>query len=107
MTPIVGTWLGLPLDIVDVLILAIARHEAAAGLTFQMVDAGKLNFIQCIVTVVITTMFVPCFANVVAMCKQMGVKTGLAMAAAINVSSFILAGILNWILIAASTLIGR
>lgn len=99
MSPIVEGWLGLPRDIVDVLILAIARHEAAAGLTLRMVDAGELNYIQCIVTVVITTMFVPCFANVVAMCKQMGVKTGLAMAAAINTSSFILAGILNWILV--------
>jgi ferrous iron transport protein B len=99
MSPIVEGWLGLPRDIVDVLILAIARHEAAAGLTLRMVDDGALNYIQCIVTVVITTMFVPCFANVVAMCKQMGVKTGLAMAAAINTSSFILAGILNWILV--------
>jgi len=99
MKPIVENWLGLPRDIVDVLILAIARHEAAAGLTLKMVDAGVLNYIQCIVTVVITTMFVPCFANVVAMCKQMGVKTGIAMALAINTSSFILAGILNWILI--------
>jgi ferrous iron transport protein B len=104
MSPIVEGWLGLPRDIVDVLILAIARHEAAAGLTLKMVDSGALNYVQCIVTVVITTMFVPCFANVVAMCKQMGIKTGLAMALAINVSAFILAGILNWILIFA---IGR
>jgi ferrous iron transport protein B len=99
MSPIVEGWLGLPRDIVDVLILAIARHEAAAGLTLRMVDAGALNYVQCIVAVVITTMFVPCFANIVAMCKQMGIKTGLAMAFAINISAFILAGILNWILI--------
>ncbi len=99
MRPIVEGWLGLPRNIVDVLILAIARHEAAAGLTLRMVDAGELNYIQCIVTVVITTMFVPCFANVVAMCKQMGIKTGLAMAFAINISAFFLAGILNRILV--------
>jgi len=99
MSPIVEGWLGLPRDIVDVLILAIARHEAAAGLTLKMVDSGALNYIQCIVTVVITTMFVPCFANIVAMCKQMGIKTGLAMAFSINISAFILAGILNWILV--------
>jgi len=99
MRPIVEDWLGLPRDILDVLILAIARHEAAAGLTLKMVDAGALNYVQCIVTVVITTMFVPCFANVVAMCKQLGIKTGLAMAFAINISAFFLAGILNWILV--------
>jgi ferrous iron transport protein B len=99
MRPIVEGWLGLPRNIVDVLILAIARHEAAAGLTLRMVDAGALDYVQCIVTVVITTMFVPCFANVVAMCKQMGIKTGLAMAFAINISAFFLAGILNRILV--------
>ena len=99
MSPIVVRWLGLPRDIVDVLILAIARHEAAAGLTLNMVDSGSLNYIQCIVTVVITTMFVPCFANVVAMCRQMGMKTGISMALAINMSSFVLAGFLHWILV--------
>jgi len=99
LSPIVVGWLGLPLDIVDALILSLARHEAAAGLLLDMVDAGSLNFIQCVVAVTITTMFVPCFANIVAMCKEMGVKTGLAMMVAINMSSFVLAGILNWILV--------
>jgi len=99
LSPVVVGWLGLPIDIVDALILSLARHEAAAGLLLNMVDSGALNFIQCVVAVTITTMFVPCFANIVAMCKQMGVKTGLAMAVAINVSSFVLAGILNWILV--------
>jgi ferrous iron transport protein B len=99
LSPIVVSWLGLPLDIVDALILSIARHEAAAGLLLRMVDAGELNYVQCIVAVVITTMFVPCFANIVAMCKEMGVRTGIAMVVAINASSFLLGGILNWTLI--------
>ena len=99
LSPVVVGWLGLPLDIVDAMILSLARHEAAAGLLLNMVDEGSLNFIQCIVAVTITTMFVPCFANIVAMCKEMGVKVGLSMTAAINLSSFVLAGILNWILV--------
>ena len=99
LSPIVVNWLNLPIDIVDAFILSLARHEVAAALLLNMVDAGALSYIQCIVAVVITTMFVPCFANIVAMCKEMGVKTGIAMALAINISSFILAGILNWILI--------
>jgi len=99
LRPIVVTWLGLPLDIVEVLILSLARHEAAAGLLLGMVNRGALTYVQTITAVVITTMFVPCFANIVAMCREVGVKTGLIITAAINVSSFILAGILNWILI--------
>ena len=99
LKPIVVTWLGLPLDIVEVLILSLARHEAAAGLLLGMVDRGALTYIQTITAVVITTMFVPCFANIVAMCREVGIKTGLIITAAINLSSFVLAGIMNWILI--------
>ncbi|UCF96867.1 MAG: ferrous iron transport protein B [Spirochaetaceae bacterium] len=99
LRPIVVTWLGQPLDIVEVLILSLARHEAAAGLLLGMVDRGALTYIQTITAVVITTMFVPCFANIVAMCRQLGIKTGLIITAAINISSFILAGFLNWTLV--------
>ncbi len=98
--PIITNWLGLPIDMVDALILTMARHEAAAGLILKMVNAGDLTYIQSIVAVVITTMFVPCFANIVAMCKEVGLKTGLIMTLIINVSSFVLAGLLNWLLIA-------
>ncbi len=98
-SPVVTGWLGLPINMVDALILTIARHEAASGLILKMVEAGSLNYIQCIVAVVITTMFVPCFANIVAMCKEMGVKTGLFMAFLVNISGVILAGLLNWILL--------
>jgi ferrous iron transport protein B len=96
--PVVVGWLGLPLDIVEVLILSLARHEAAAGLLLGMVNRGALTYVQTITAVVITTMFVPCFANIVAMCRGIGVKSGLIITGAINVSSFVLAGILNWIL---------
>lgn len=93
--PIVTGWLGLPIDMVDALILTLARHKAASGLILKMVDAGSINYIQCIVAVVITTMFVSCFANIVAMCKEMGVKTGFLMAVMVNISAIILAGVLN------------
>ncbi len=99
LRPIVSGWLGLPLNIVEVLILSLARHEAAAGFLLAMVDGGALNYVQTITAVVITTMFVPCFANIVAMCRQVGVKTGLLITVIINISSFILAGILRWILL--------
>ena len=99
LKPVIVTWLGLPLNMVEVLILSFARHEAAAGLLLNMVDMGGLNYIQSIVAVVITTMFVPCFANIVAMCRTIGVGKGIVSTLVINISSFVLAGILNWVLI--------
>ena len=99
LSPIVNGLLGLPLQMVDALILCMARHEAAAGLIIKLIEAGQLNYVQCIVAVTITTMFVPCFANIMAMFKELGVKRALSMAVIINASSFLIAGVLNWVLV--------
>ena len=99
LKPVVVSWLGLPLNMIEVLILTMARHEAAAGLIYSLVNQGALNYIQSIVAVTITIMFVPCFANIVAMCRQVGLRAGILITLAINLSSFILAGALNWLLV--------
>ncbi len=100
LSPVIKGLLGFPLEMVDVLILCMARHEAAAGLIIKLIEKGKLNFVQCIVAVTITTMFVPCFANIMAMIKELGAKRALIMTVIINMSAFLIAGGLNWALIA-------
>jgi len=99
LSPVIQGWLGLPLEMVDALILCMARHEAAAGLIIKLIGDGLLNFTQCIVAVVITTMFVPCFANIMAMIKELGTYRAIMMTVMINASSFVIAGCLNWALI--------
>ncbi|MBF0521942.1 MAG: ferrous iron transporter B [Candidatus Omnitrophica bacterium] len=98
LNPLMVGWMGLPSSMVDVFILAFARREAAAGLIYKMVDAGALTYIQSIVAVVITTIFYPCFASVIALSKEMGVKTAVVMSILFIVVSFSFAGILNWLL---------
>lgn len=95
LRPLITGWVGLPVDTVDALILSMARHEAAAGLLLRMVNAGALDAAQAVVAVSITTMFVPCIANIVSMFRVLGWKAGLAETIAINVSAFALAGVLN------------
>ena len=99
LSPIMIGFLGLPLEMVDALILCMARQEAAAGMIIKLIERGQLNYVQCIVSVTITTMFVPCFANIMAMVKELGAKSAIIMAVVINVSTFIIAGALNWILV--------
>jgi ferrous iron transport protein B len=99
LSPLMKGWLGLPLEMVDALIVCMARHEAAAGMIIRMLEKGQLDYRQCIVAVTITTMFVPCFANIIAMIKELGTIKALFMAVIINISAFLLAGILNWILV--------
>ncbi|MHC4733563.1 MAG: ferrous iron transport protein B, partial [Planctomycetota bacterium] len=66
LEPVMIGFLGLPVQMVDALILCMARHEAAAGLIIKLIEKGQLDYVQCIVAVTITTMFVPCFANIMA-----------------------------------------
>lgn len=100
LKPIVVSWMGLPIEMVEALILLIAREEAAAGLILRLSNMGMLNAVQSIIAVVVTTMFIPCFANIVAMFKEAGVKVGILMLIGINVSTILLAGMLNWALLA-------
>ena len=104
LNPVMTGLLGLPLQMVDALILSMARHEAAAGLIIRLIEKGQLNYVQCIVSVTITTMFVPCFANIMAMMKQLGAKRAVASVIVINCTAILIAGILNWFLV---TTVGR
>jgi len=99
LKPVVNDLLGLPLQMVDALILSMARHEAAAGLIIKLIKAGQLNYIQCITAVTITTLFVPCFANITAMVKEIGIKRAVASVIIINCTAVCVAGILNWVLV--------
>jgi ferrous iron transport protein B len=99
LSPIVTGLLGLPIKMTEVLILAMASRGVAGGLLLNIIDKGMLDYRQCIVGVVVTGVFIPCFANIAAMCKMLGNRAGILMAAAITVSGIMLAGALNWILI--------
>jgi ferrous iron transport protein B len=99
LRPVITGWLGLPVDMVDALILGLARNEAAAGLLLRMVGAGTLNASQALIAVLITTTYIPCFANVVSMFRVLGWKAALAEALAISTSAFVLVGGLNRLLL--------
>ena len=100
LRPVINGLLGLPSKMVDALILSMARHEAAAGLIMRLVEKGELDYVQCIVAVTVTTMFVPCFANIMAMAKEARAKRALLMVIMINLTAIFVAGVLNWVLTA-------
>ena len=97
LSPIIEGFLGFPKEMVDVLIVCIARHEAAAAMIINLVEKGLLNYVQCIVAVIII-MMIPCFANIGSMIKELGLKSALSTVVIIYVGAFLLAGSLNWIL---------
>ena len=99
LKPVITGFLGFPLEMVDVLVLLMAKHEAASGMLIKLVNNGQLNYLQTIVAVALTMMFVPCLTNIVAIFKEQGPKKATIMVLSINITAIAVAGLLNSILL--------
>jgi len=102
LRPLITGWLGLPLDMVDALLLTFARSEAAAGFVLRMSHQGLLNGMQAIVAVVLLTTFAQCFANIAAMFKEIGARAAVFIVIGIYVAAFVYTGAVHWFLVLAS-----
>jgi ferrous iron transport protein B len=93
--PFMTRWLGLPVDMVDALLLTLARSEAAAGVVLKMSRDGILNGAQSVVAVVLLTTFAQCFANIAAMFKEIGAKAAIITVACIYLLAFVYTGVVH------------
>jgi ferrous iron transport protein B len=97
MAPVIVGLLGLPIEMVDALLLTLTRTEIGAGYILQLSNAGMLSNSQSMVAVVLTTTFIPCSAHVAAMVKERGIRMVVLILSAICVSSFLLSWVLKLI----------
>ena len=79
IAPFIVTYLHLPMAMVDAFLLCLLRLEAGAVVVLKLAQTGELDYIQTIVAVIVMTGFVPCFANTMAIVKELGIKTALWM----------------------------
>nr|AMP41519.1 ferrous iron transport protein FeoB [uncultured Nitrospirota bacterium] len=98
LSPLVTGFLGLPLDMVEALILVMATRSLSVVVISDLAEKGQLDIVQCIIAVTLTTMFFPCFANIGSITKQLGVKRTGIIVFAITASSLLIAGGTNWVL---------
>lgn len=98
LKPLVVSLLDLPISMVDVFLLCLLRLEAGAVIVLKMAQNQELDPIQIVVSLVVITAFVPCFANIMAMIKMLGVKTAAFMVFVINASAFAIGGVLSFVL---------
>jgi ferrous iron transport protein B len=106
LAPLITGWLGLPLDMVDALLLTLARSEAAAGYVLQMSRAGTLNGMQSALAVILLTTFAQCFANIAAMFKEVGAKAALIIMTSVYVMSFVYTGAVHELLMLIKGVVG-
>jgi ferrous iron transport protein B len=98
LAPVITGWMGLPVDMVDALLLTLARSEAAAGYILQMSRAGVLNGMQSALAVILLTTFAQCFANIAAMVKEIGPRAAFAIMACVYAASILYTGAVHALL---------
>ncbi|MCX8070234.1 MAG: ferrous iron transport protein B [Thermodesulfovibrionales bacterium] len=98
LEPIVKGALGLPNDMVEALIVLLARREASVAIIAKLIESNLLDYVQSIVAVTLTTMFFPCIANVGSIIKMLGLKSAMIMVTVITISSVIVMIFVNWLL---------
>jgi ferrous iron transport protein B len=96
--PVVVRFLGLPAKATEVFLLGFLRRDYGAAGLFLMAQAGELNPVQIVVSLVTITLFVPCLANFFMIIKERGLGQALAIAGFIFPFAFLVGGGLNYLL---------
>ncbi len=83
--PIVTGALGLPSDSAGVFVMGFLRRDYGAAGLFKMAQDGSLTGVQSVIALTVMTLFVPCVANLLMIIRERGLRTGLAILAAVTV----------------------
>ena len=94
--PLVSGWLGLPPEASAAFVMGFLRRDFGATGLFAMSSA--LSPIQAVVGMITITLFIPCFASLMMMVKEQGMKTAMAMVATIVPFAFLVGGLFNIVL---------
>lgn len=94
--PLVTGWLGLPKEASAAFVMGFLRRDFGATGLFAMAD--QLSPIQAIVGMITITLFIPCFASLLMMVKEQGLRVAAAMVAIIVPFAFFVGGLFNFAL---------
>ncbi len=96
--PLLVSFLNLPVQVVDAFLLSLSRKEAGAVILLNLAQQQQLDYIQATVGIIVLTCFFPCFANIMAMGKELGTRSAFLMLLVIMAVSVIIGGMVNYIL---------
>ncbi len=99
MEPLVVNWLGLPADASEAFLMGFMRRDFGATGLFIMEANGLLTAQQVVVAMVAITLFIPCVASVFMIARERGKWTAAGMVVLIFPLAFLIAGLLDKILI--------
>lgn len=101
--PVVEGLLGLPGQAAQAFIMGFFRRDYGAAGLYQLQQAGALDIVQVLVSLVVITLFVPCIANFLVIVKERGWRTALGIATFILPYAVLVGALVNAI---ARTVVG-
>lgn len=96
--PIVVSFMGLPAKAAEAFLIGFLRRDYGAAGLFKLAEAGQMDHVQIVVSLITVTLFIPCIANFFMVVKERGMKTAIAMSAFIFPLAFLVGGVANGIL---------
>ena len=97
-SPLVVSFLSLPIKVVDGFILCLGSQALGAAVLLNMAREGGLSYINTIVCIVVIMGLIPCLNSIMAMIKQLKLKQSLIMLPLMAASSILAGGVINWFL---------
>jgi ferrous iron transport protein B len=98
LSPLVTGWLGLPAEATFALLGGFLRRDYGAAGFFALAREGRLDAGQVVVSLVTLTLFVPCFAQLLVMIKERGLRAALATAAVVTGLALLAGGLVRALL---------
>ena len=93
--PLVTGLLGLPAETASAFVMGFFRRDYGAAGLYQVHQAGGMDTLQILVSLVVITLFVPCVANLLVIIKERGWKTALAIVGFIVPYSILVGTVVN------------
>lgn len=98
LTPLVTTFLDLPKQFAETIILGLFRKDIGVVHLYDLANNGFLNSIQVLVSITFLTLSFPCLAFLFALIKERGWRFSIIVFVISTVYAFLLSAALNAIL---------
>jgi len=93
--PVVVGLLGLPAQAATAFLMGFFRRDYGAAGLYQLQQAGALDLVQTLVSLIVITLFVPCIANFLVIIKERGLRTALAIVAFVLPYAILVGALVN------------
>lgn len=96
--PVVGRFLGLPVETAEVFIVGFFRRDYGAAGLYRLWQEGVIGGNQVVVALVVISLFMPCLATVIVTVKEIGLRRAAAIFFFVLCVSVLSGGALNFVL---------